>query len=755
MWKIQRKLEETNLKLDLLGREPEEPSAVERRAASEVEKRLAHYVKTYEDFHANFLLHQVKAPFVVGTRTKAHQMDQDLKEFLKRDSSIPADVRDAIQTAQVEPMFATESTDVFGGDEEALPALQCTPGEDLQYVCCRTGQPKTIRVPSSCAEYIVASEKLDDFIEAMLKRVIDKLEEGVKLLKPVFLREIRKLLEAEYKVQLNALHGGMTIIASLTLPATRAFRAPRVGGRKKAARPEPRKPGGPTGGFGGGGGMGGGGPFGGAASTPAAPTPASNAFFGGAFGAAAAASPFGAAAAASPFGAAGAASPFGAAASGAAGAASPFGAAAAASPFGAAAAASPFGAAAAASGAAGAAAAAAAAAFGAPAGASPFGASSMFGAAAPAFGASSTSAAFGASPEEIVDDIVSEIVDEVASAEVEDERHFSSSWFEKSRDAFLLHAFGGVMTRDQLVAKARSEPPFMLSKHDGYINKILDACGDAFDECTVNLRKRLILSDETDAQDRLGRLLEQFFYCCTPILPDNPENKRHFDLYGPTIRVKVLVEEMSDSFVTEFIKCVPPPKRIRNIHEGVSPGSESAWVGKRRAELKAEIAKIERARDGLSEAFNIINANVEGGFGGGGGAFGQKPVGGGAFGAPAAASPFGAPAASPTAFGAQAGASPFGAPQQQQQQQQQHQYGAPASPFGGGGAQRPQGSVCRFGVSYRNQHICSTYGNTSHKGINCSMLPGAGAYRVTRVTVGGGLPQLEAGRSLKAPGFNT
>ena len=33
-----------------------------------------------------------------------------------------------------------------------------------------------------------------------------------------------------------------------------------------------------------------------------------------------------------------------------------------------------------------------------------------------------------------------------------------------------------------------------------------------------------------------------------------------------------------------------------------------------------------------------------------------------------------------------------------------------------------------------HQHICSTCGNSAHKAINCSMLPGTGGYRVTRVT---------------------
>ena len=41
---------------------------------------------------------------------------------------------------------------------------------------------------------------------------------------------------------------------------------------------------------------------------------------------------------------------------------------------------------------------------------------------------------------------------------------------------------------------------------------------------------------------------------------------------------------------------------------------------------------------------------------------------------------------------------------------------------------------CRFGASCRNQHVCSTCGSSAHKAINCSMLPGTGGYRVTRVT---------------------
>jgi len=198
---------------------------------------------------------------------------------------------------------------------------------------------------------------------------------------------------------------------------------------------------------------------------------------------------------------------------------------------------------------------------------------------------------------------------------VEDDCHFSSKWFQKSRDAFTLNAFGGVTrsfdTREALLQKARNAPPVMLKKYDGYIDRTIHAFEDEFEKCIINLRKRLMLTDNCDAEERLGLLLEQFCHC-KPILPDDDaENKEHFQLYGPTSRMKIAVEEMSDWFVEQFIRCVPPPSRILNIQKGVSVGSEAAWVGKRRAELKAEIAKIERARDGLNKAFEIINATFK------------------------------------------------------------------------------------------------------------------------------------------------
>ena len=98
--------------------------------------------------------------------------------------------------------------------------------------------------------------------------------------------------------------------------------------------------------------------------------------------------------------------------------------------------------------------------------------------------------------------------DEEMEKKVEDDCHFSSKWFQKSRDAFTLNAFGGVTrsfdTREALLQKARNAPPVMLKKYDGYIDRTIHAFEDEFEKCIINLRKRLMLTDNCDAEERLG-----------------------------------------------------------------------------------------------------------------------------------------------------------------------------------------------------------------------------------------------------------
>ena len=148
-----------------------------------------------------------------------HKAEVELKEFHKHNGrrTWGNELFDALPDMLPghKPMFGTTSTDVFcDGDEEAVPALQYTSGGEVRYTCPRTAKEKKVTIPDSCLGYIVTSDKFNMFYEALLERITKKLEEGLKLLKPVFLREMRKVFEAEYQIE----HSGlcMAITASLS-----------------------------------------------------------------------------------------------------------------------------------------------------------------------------------------------------------------------------------------------------------------------------------------------------------------------------------------------------------------------------------------------------------------------------------------------------------------------------------------------------------------------------------------------------------
>jgi len=143
------------------------------------------------------------------------------------------------------------------------------------------------------------------------------------------------------------------------------------------------------------------------------------------------------------------------------------------------------------------------------------------------------------------------------------------------------------MPKREAFKKIKEKALIQLSHYPQYTDAIMSKCQELFKQSLV----------EADAD--VEAIIKQLVAPNSPWLALTPTPK------CASLSVACETDKFVNTLVTAYISKVPSPSVLKNVHVGLTVGTELQDALKKREQLLAEIGKIEAARDGIRRAFSI------------------------------------------------------------------------------------------------------------------------------------------------------